>query len=137
MGVVLEISSEVLRAILDEAVRDAEHEVCGLLFGTADRVTAMQSCRNVAADTRTAFEIDPAALIAAHRAARSGGAQIAGCYHSHPSGAIEPSLRDAEAAVADGSIWLIAGGRAVGCWRAVARGEGHGRFDAVEYRVAE
>ena len=135
VGVVLEISSEVLRAIVDEADRDAGREVCGLLFGTAERVVAMQSCRNVAADPRTAFEIDPAQLIAAHRAARAGGPNIVGCYHSHPSGAPEPSPRDAEAAVADGAIWLIVAGRDVGCWRAVAEGARQGRFDHVDYRV--
>lgn len=131
----LEISSEVLAAIVNEAERVPDREVCGLLFGTPDRVTAARPCRNVAADPRTAFEIDPAHLIAAHRTARTGGPQIVGCYHSHPSGAPEPSVRDAEAAVADGSIWLIAAGRSVGCWRAVADGDRHGRFDAIRYRV--
>lgn len=129
----LEISSEVLHAIVDEAERFPGREVCGLLFGIADRVTAMRSCRNVAPDPRTTFEIDPAQLVAAHRAARAGGPQIVGCYHSHPSGEPKPSVRDAEAAVADGSIWLIAAGRDVGCWRAVADGDRHGRFDAIEY----
>lgn len=129
----LEIASEALDAIANEAVRSGGREVCGLLFGSADRVMAAQSCRNVAGDPRTAFEIDPAQLIAAHRATRAGGPQIVGCYHSHPSGAPEPSVRDAEAAVPDGSIWLIVAGGEVRCWHAVAGGHRHGRFDPIEY----
>ncbi|MEG3124672.1 M67 family metallopeptidase [Sphingomonas sp. GB1N7] len=117
--------------LLDEAAASPGVEVCGLLFGTGGRIAGLQSCRNVAADPATAFEIDPAQLIAAHRAARAGGPQVVGCYHSHPSGTTLPSERDARAAVADGSIWIIVAGHDVGCWRAVVDGAVHGRFEAV------
>ena len=86
--------------------------------------------------TVDAIEIDPAALIAAHRAARSGGAAVIGHYHSHPTGLAEPSPRDAADAAPDGSIWLIAGGGQVTAWRAVAAGRRHGRFDPLALACA-
>ena len=131
----VEISSAVLRAILDESAAFPGREVCGLLFGTPDRITGAQSCRNVDSDPARSFEIDPAQLIAAHRAARDGGPQIIGSYHSHPVGAPVPSARDAASAMPDRSIWLIVGGGKAGLWRAVEGGIREGLFDPVEYRL--
>ena len=133
----LEISSRVVSAIGDEASRYSWRETCGLLFGSSDRIVSHLPCRNAAPDPRAAFEIDPAQLIAALRAERNGGAPIAGCYHSHPDGAPTPSIRDAEAAAPNGWIWLIVAGRGTGCYRAVAEGRYHGRFDAVAHRLVK
>ena len=125
------ISTASLEAIEAEAAAGREREICGLLFGTADTVIMHRSARNVAAEPRSTFEIDPAALLAAHRGARSGGPAIVGCYHSHPSGSPEPSARDAADAAPNGWLWLIVGGAETRLWRAVAGGERHGRFDPV------
>ena len=106
-------------------------EVCGLLLGSAGQIADIVPCANVADDPATRFELDPRALIAAHRAARGGGPQVIGHYHSHPSGRAEPSMRDAADAAPDGSIWIIVAGDEVTAWRAVAAGAMHGRFAAV------
>lgn len=129
------IASALLRQIADAAATSPHAEICGLLFGTRDAVTAAAPCRNVAVDPTRRFEIDPAALLAAHRAAREGGARIVGHYHSHPSGLAVPSARDAADAAPDGLLWLIAGGGGVvRAWRAVESGAVEGRFDPVELR---
>ncbi|WP_159760804.1 Mov34/MPN/PAD-1 family protein [Sphingomonas sp. 8AM] len=112
------------------------HEICGLLLGDGDIVTRLVPCRNVAADPAIRFEIDPAALIAAHRAARGGSDRIIGHYHSHPSGVAAPSPRDAADAAPDGCIWLIVAGAVVTGWRAVAGGAMHGRFDPLPVEVS-
>lgn len=130
---VLKISSRVLRRIVEEAEAARGREVCGLLLGHPERITDALPCNNVAADPRTAFEIDPAQLIAAHRAVRAGGPEIVGCYHSHPSGAPAPSARDAADAAPDGSLWIIVAGRETGLYRAVEGGCYHRRFVAVAY----
>ena len=130
MAVSIAISSVLLAQITQHAGRSAD-EVCGLVFGEDDRVTDVLACANVASDPRRRFEIDPAALIAAHRAARRGGPRIIGHYHSHPGGRPTPSPRDAADAMADGSVWLIVGGEEVRAWRAVAHGAVEGRFDPV------
>lgn len=133
----LEISSTLLARLLNEAASAPHREVCGLLFGTSDRIEKALPCSNVAADPRTAFEIDPAALIAAHKAARDGGPAIVGCYHSHPNGAALPSPRDAAAAPPDGALWLILAEGQARLFCAVEHGVIEGRFDAVRYAVVE
>ena len=130
------ISSELLDRIVIETIESPHREVCGLLLGEGDHIDAVQSCRNVAADPATRFEIDPAQLLAAHRAARAGGPAIVGHYHSHPTGVAAPSRQDARDAAPDGSLWLIATGSAVTAWRAGVDGEVHHRFTPVVLRVA-
>ncbi|MDO7842849.1 M67 family metallopeptidase [Sphingomonas immobilis] len=124
---VLEISSAALDAIVADANASPAREVCGLLLGTRVRIEAVLPCRNVAENPADSFEIDPQALIAAHRAARDGGPGIVGCYHSHPNGSATPSARDA-AAAENGAIWIIAAGGEIGVWRAVSAA-----FEPVAY----
>ena len=76
-------------------------------------------------------EIDPATLLATHRAARTAGLRIAGWYHSHPNGRAEPSATDAARAVPDGRVWMIVAGGTVAAWRAVTGGAVHDRFDPL------
>ena len=131
------IASELVRQILAAVAASPQVEICGLLFGDGDgrdgdAITGALPCRNVAADPACWFEIDPAALIAAHRAARNGGPRIVGHYHSHPNGSPVPSPRDADSAAADGALWLIAADGALRAWRAVVDGAIEGRFEAVD-----
>ena len=97
-------------------------EICGLLSGAADRIDAAEACANIAANPARTFEIDPAALFAAHRLARGGGAAVVGHYHSHPSGEPVPSPRDAAQAMGDEALWLILGGGKARLWRSVEIG---------------
>ncbi|TCP68049.1 M67 family metallopeptidase [Sphingomonas sp. PP-CE-1G-424] len=116
------ISSELLRRLVSEAAASPGAEVCGLLFGAAGRIEAIAACANVAANPARTFEIDPAALFAAHRRARAGGLAVVGHYHSHPSGLPVPSPRDAAQAMGDGAVWVILGGDAARAWRSVEVG---------------
>jgi proteasome lid subunit RPN8/RPN11 len=117
-----EISSDALAAIRAHAAAEPGREACGLLLGTGDRIEVAQPAANVAPDPARHFEIDPAALFAAIRGARSGGPELVGYYHSHPSGVARPSARDAADAAADGRLWLIVGAGEVRAWRATAAG---------------
>ncbi|MEG3082517.1 M67 family metallopeptidase [Sphingomonas sp. PB2P12] len=116
------ISSELLRRLLAEAGASPKAEVCGLLYGVAGRIEVAEPCPNVAPDPARAFEIDPAALFAAHRRARGGAAAVIGHYHSHPSGLPIPSPRDAAQAMGDGAIWVILGVGMARAWRSVEAG---------------
>ncbi|RMB55392.1 proteasome lid subunit RPN8/RPN11 [Sphingomonas sp. PP-CE-3A-406] len=116
------ISSELLRRLVAEAAASPDAEVCGLLFGAAGRIEAIAACANVAANPARTFEIDPAALFAAHRRARAGGLAVVGHYHSHPSGLPVPSPRDVAQAMGDGAVWVILGGDAARAWRSVEVG---------------
>ncbi|QUT04207.1 M67 family metallopeptidase [Sphingobium phenoxybenzoativorans] len=120
----------ISRSLLDRIVALAgaeDAEICGLLLGKGAECTGIVPAANVAQDPAVHFEIDPAVLIAAHRAARGGGSAVIGHYHSHPSGAAEPSATDAAAARPDGALWLIVAGGGCRLWRAGEEGL-HGRF---------
>ncbi|KQM65658.1 hypothetical protein ASE75_05285 [Sphingomonas sp. Leaf17] len=127
------ISSSALSAILADAAGSPMVEVCGLLLGDGQAIRLARACRNVAADPARRFEVDPAALLAAHRLARSGGERVLGHYHSHPSGRAVPSPRDAADGVPDGSLWLIVADGDARMWRAVAEGPIEGRFAPVAF----
>ncbi|MDF7776242.1 M67 family metallopeptidase [Sphingomonas sp. AOB5] len=130
------ISRCVAETIRSDARAAAPREACGLLFGAAREITAAQVAENVSETPETRFEIDPRALFAAMRSERSGGPEIAGYWHSHPSGDATPSATDAAMAAPDGKLWLIVAGEAITAWQA---GEGglHGRFEAVELAVED
>lgn len=121
------IARALLEQIMSEAAADP-HEVCGLLLGDAGRIQEIRPAANVAPDPARHFELDPAVLIAAHRAARAGGERIVGHYHSHPSGVPAPSATDAASAVPDGSLWLIVGGGVARLWVATAGRDGQVHF---------
>ena len=136
------ISSTLLGGLLADAKNAPDREVCGLLYGVSEagggRIAEAEACANVAADPARSFEIDPAALFAAHRRARGGGAPGAGMgvighYHSHPSGAAVPSARDAAQAMGDGALWLILTAGGARLWRT----ERAGAFDEVELIVGD
>lgn len=110
------ISSESIAAIRAHAAETPGVEVCGLLFGTVEAVETVQRCANVADTPATRFEIDPAALIAAHKAERAGGAKLIGHYHSHPNGVCAPSEADRAEALDAERFWLIVAGGEIGMW---------------------
>lgn len=91
------------------AAADPGQEVCGLLFGEGDRIDVAVSTKNVAADTRVNFEIDPAALMSALRSERVGGPRLIGYFHSHPNGLASPSATDIAMAAPDNRVWVIIG----------------------------
>jgi len=124
----------ISRADLEQIVTAAaasEEEICGLLLGEGTDIMAVRSVSNVAVDRARHFEIDPAALIAAHRAAREGGLRVLGHYHSHPSGVAVPSATDAACALPDGSLWLIVAEGVAALWRAEAGDAGQVRFASI------
>lgn len=125
----LRISSELLAQLLKAAENAPDIEVCGLLLGQGDQVTQLCPAANIAPDPARHFELDPATLIGAHRAARDGGLMVIGHWHSHPHGPAYPSQEDARCASPDGQVWIILGQDGVQCWRAVENGTVHGRFE--------
>lgn len=131
----LHISRSLVARITSETMRFPD-EICGLLLGADNVVEANEPCANVHPTPATHFELDPAALFRALRAARAGGPQVIGHYHSHPSGVAAPSPTDAAQAAPDGAYWLIAAGSDLTAWRAVRDGAVHGRFDPVSLAIA-
>jgi proteasome lid subunit RPN8/RPN11 len=128
----IRVTRPVMEALLAYASRAAPEECCGILFGEGALIDEARPAANVSADPRRRFEIDPQALVDAHRAARAGGPQVVGYFHSHPDGPAEPSATDRAQAAHDGSVWAIAGTSGVTFWRDVEAG-----FAALSYAVED
>jgi proteasome lid subunit RPN8/RPN11 len=124
------ITAPALAAMIEAARRAHPAEACGLLLGNDGTVTIAQPAANIAAEPLRHFDIDPAALIAAHRAARAGGPAVLGYFHSHPTGPAAPSATDAALAAHDGRIWAIVARDAVTMWR-----DGPSGFNPLSYDV--
>lgn len=111
----------ISRGLLEQIVAfaaNSPNEICGLLLGRGAEIEAIAPAANISADPSRHFELDPAMLIQAYRAARSGGPVVLGHYHSHPSGVAAPSATDVACASPDGSLWMIIGQGDVTLWRA-------------------
>ena len=126
----IQLTSGTMVTLLEEAAKAAPLECCGLLLGHARRVEEACPAANVAPDPSRHFEIDPAALFAAHRAARAGGLELLGYYHSHPAGHPLPSATDCEHASGDLRAWAIIAGGEVSFWR-----DTPGGFEALSHSL--
>lgn len=126
------LAQSAFAAMQNAAAARDPHEACGLLFGSSDAITGFCEAANVAPDPARHFEVDPAALIAAHRAARAGGPPLSGYFHSHPTGDPAPSATDRAMAARDGRIWAIAGAGTIALWRDAPSG-----FEPLSYRLVD
>jgi proteasome lid subunit RPN8/RPN11 len=105
------IPAEAVAMIEREARNAFPGECCGLLEGTRENdaleILRIHPTRNLSTGSDR-FEVDPREQIALMCELRGTAREIIGCYHSHPNGREEPSLRDAESAAERGFIWIIA-----------------------------
>ena len=118
----VEVSSEVLEALLAQAAQAHPRECCGVLLGQGKRVDQPIPADNVHPAPESHFEIDPQVLIDCHRHAREGGPEVVGYYHSHPNGLARPSATDRDSASGDGRIWAIVANGAVTFWKDAPEG---------------
>jgi predicted GIY-YIG superfamily endonuclease/proteasome lid subunit RPN8/RPN11 len=128
----LEVVADALTTIHAAAAAAHPLEACGILMGGDGRITEAVPTRNIHPAPATHFEIDPQALIDAHRAARSGGPELIGYFHSHPVGEPVPSATDRASASGDGRVWAILAGEEVRFWK-----DGEEGFVALSYTLAE
>jgi proteasome lid subunit RPN8/RPN11 len=89
-------------ALIGEAERDPSREVCGLVLRSATGRLRLVPVANGSATPATAFELEPAALLARYRQMDAAGDQLEAIYHTHPSGGATLSSRDVEGALQDG-----------------------------------
>jgi len=111
------VTRDVIANLEAEARAAHPRECCGILLGEDARIDAIKPARNIHASPQTHFEIDPQVLVDAHRAARQGGAQVIGFYHSHPAGDPAPSRTDTQMASGDRRIWAIIAQDRIALWR--------------------
>lgn len=128
----LRVASQALAAIIHHAQEAFPLEACGLLLGRGRKIMQAVATQNVHETPQTHFEIDPQALIDAHRSERAGGLELVGYYHSHPHGEARPSTTDQAMAAGDGKIWAIVGKEEVTLWR-----DGSGGFDPLPIEIID
>ena len=100
----LEIDDSLLARIREHGRSAYPNECCGLILGCAQdgqkQAVHLSPQMNTRADSpRNRYLIDPAAMLAAEKEARSRGLDIVGTYHSHPDHPARPSEFDRENAV--------------------------------------
>ena len=128
----ISIGKREFGALLMDSINAFPQEACGVLLGHDLSIGQVQPARNVHPTPQTHFEIDPQALVDAHRAARQGGPDVLGYYHSHPTGSAQPSATDRAQAAGDGRIWAIVASGDVTFWR-----DGEDGFAALSYLLAD
>ncbi|WP_209346933.1 M67 family metallopeptidase [Pontixanthobacter sp. CEM42] len=128
----LNISSDLIEALRNEANKTHPEECCGIIFGEEGALRLVIPAKNTHPTPETHFEIDPATLIAAHKSERTGGLKIIGYYHSHPKGPAKPSKTDQASASGDGRIWAIIGQDEIRLWRDEPDG-----FEPLSYEMVD
>jgi proteasome lid subunit RPN8/RPN11 len=114
-------------------------ECCGLVGGKLDHARTIYPLRNVARDPLVAYEGAPQELFDAQRLMRERGEKLVAIYHSHPRARDPvPSESDVRAAYYPAAVHFIIGlaGEAP-VMRAFRLFEGEGRWERVEYEIAE
>lgn len=111
------ISSRHIEQLLSWAALGHPYEICGIVWGQGNRIVEIEAAPNVADNPDRFFEIEPAALIAAHRRARGQVVKVIGYYHSHPNGKAEPSEHDKNQAALDDKYCIIIANKAITAWR--------------------
>lgn len=103
----IQIRSEILAALLEQARREPLKECCGLVAGRGGVITRALPAINAAEDATMAYEIAPEELFRLMREIRAAGLELLGIYHSHPAGENRPSGRDIERAYYPASTYFI------------------------------
>ncbi len=116
------ISPRLVERLVRWSTAREGREACGALIGTRGDdscvITDVAEIENRAA-LPDAFECDPAAIVVLDRRATTLGLGILGFWHSHASGAGEPSTRDASGAWSSALTAIVCPHRtpAVRFWR--------------------
>ena len=109
MDVRVRITSVSHHALVEAASLAAPAECCGVLGGRDGFIIAVIPVANVAAESESQFELDPAGLVEARSALRRDGLDVVGFYHSHPRTSPEPSSYDVANAWYPESVYVVIG----------------------------
>jgi desampylase len=109
MGHSVHIPAAAIDAILRHARAVAPFECCGVLIGDDERIADALPAHNIADQPERRFVVDPLDHFNAVRAARAGGLDVVGFYHSHPRSDASASATDLAEATYPNHLCLIAG----------------------------
>jgi desampylase len=101
---VVRLERRAADVILQHCIQSHPEEACGVLVGPCapgslpSRITRAFESRNLAADRRRSYLVDPELQLRLQRELRGSGSDVVGVYHSHPEGPARPSARDCDEA---------------------------------------
>ena len=101
------LPSSLRQRMFEHALASPDREVCGLLGGVQQQLTAYYPVRNIAADPGNEFLMDPVEQIGVMQQLRTTGGCVAGIFHSHPCSAAQPSALDRRLAYYPDTIYFI------------------------------
>jgi proteasome lid subunit RPN8/RPN11 len=110
----IKVLDDIFNKILEHCKDSYPHECCGALLGMADEdgvKTISDTYPMANKNTERAkdrYEIDPLDFMRAEKAAKAGGLELLGIYHSHPDHPSRPSEFDRERGWPDYSYIIVA-----------------------------
>ena len=108
MWSVPQLPDQIRRAILAHAENCVPNECCGLLAIDSEGRFRFAYPLSNADPSPVSYTIDPDEHFQAMRHAESVAWEIAGVFHSHPSGTAMPSMIDVQSALEPDWMYLIA-----------------------------
>jgi proteasome lid subunit RPN8/RPN11 len=91
---VVRLPRHIVNQLLHLAQKSPQEEICGLISRDRSGFKSCYPVANTSSDRRHLFALDPQGQIAAMRAMRSRGEELAAIYHSHPDTPPLPSAAD-------------------------------------------
>ena len=102
------ILPDILRQqIIEYAMTDPGHEVCGLLSACGQIFVRFYPVENIAENRTCEFLMDPRQQISVIKDIRENSETMAAIFHSHPTSPAEPSTRDLALAYYPEMVYLI------------------------------
>ena len=106
-GMMLILSQEHFRQILEHTRAEAPHEACGLLAGRNGYVTHVLPATNVAENPLVGYLMDPEDQIRHFQMIEEQELDLLGIYHSHPASPAYPSPTDLSMAYYPEAVYAI------------------------------
>lgn len=106
----MRIPPRLLDEVIAHARAEAPKECCGVIATRDGAAVAVHRVRNVAANPKSAYHMDPMEQYRVMRGVEDAGDEVGAIYHSHPRTAPEPSLTDVNLAAAwPDQVFVIVG----------------------------
>ena len=102
----LQMHRSIYERIIDQAREGFPFEVCGILGGIGNIVSAIYPMTNTDA-SRDHFMMDPREQFSVAKALRSQALEMLAVYHSHPATPARPSDEDLRLALTPGISYVI------------------------------
>jgi len=98
---------KLVNDLLHQAQLTPNLEVCGFISAKDGSPKQAYPIKNIASMPETRFLMDPEQQLATSNQIKAEGDELFAVYHSHPTSAARPSIRDAEQAPLDDLYYLI------------------------------